>query len=175
MKGHQRSFWESRSNVSFFCIQLVPSLFGREHTATVNNENSIMFSLNFCLLAAMTKITLQLSFTTGIPSQSLAATLLWGAAAQEYFKQESDRARCYQESLNEVRVLENSKPPAPRKRMRTPVSNPCWPTNHTISWDLVNYNKTLDTLPRLETYKIRRKRVEHSDSFMERWSVTTIL
>jgi hypothetical protein len=40
-------------------------------------------------LAAMTKIILQLSFTTGSPSQSLAATLLWGAAAQEYFKQES--------------------------------------------------------------------------------------
>lgn len=132
------TFWEwkdiseifEKMDPIFFCTQLVPSLFGHEHPATVNNENSIV-SLNFCLLAAMTKITLQLSFTTGIPSQSLAATLLWGAAAQEYFKQESDGARCYQEFLNEVRALENSKPWAP-KRTGTPASNPCQATNHMI-------------------------------------------
>lgn len=124
----------SRKQIQYFffsCIQLVPSLFGHEHIATVNNKNSIMFSLNFCCLAAMTKIILQLSFTTGIHSQSLAATLLWGAAAQEYLKQESDRARCYQESLSEVRELENSKLCSP-KRMGTPTSNPHQATNDMI-------------------------------------------
>lgn len=86
------------------CFCSASSLFGHAHIASVNNENSIMFSLNLCLLAAMTKITLQLSLAAGIPSQSLTATLLCGAAAPEYFKQESDRAICYQESPNEGRA-----------------------------------------------------------------------
>lgn len=75
-----------------------------------------MLSLNFCPLAAMTKITLQLSSTTGIPSQSLGATLLCRAAAQDYFRQESDRARCYQESLSKVRAFENPKPRFPKSQ-----------------------------------------------------------
>lgn len=142
MKGHQWAFQKrNRPNFFFFffCIQLVPSLFGRAHTVSVNNKNSIMFSLDFCLLAAMTKITLQLSFTTGIPSQSLGATLLWGAAAQEYFKQESDRARCYQESLNEFQALENSKPHSPEG---WGLLLPTHARQLTIwsFWDLANYN-----------------------------------
>lgn len=114
-----------------FCILRVPSLFGYACTATVNNENSIMFSLNFCLLAAMTKITLQLSLATGIPGQSLTAALLWGAAAPEYFKQESDRAICYRESPNEGR--------APPKGSELLFLTSAKQLNIWSFWDLANY------------------------------------
>lgn len=131
--GHEVKLWkEDRPNVFLLCLLLVPPLLGHAHPATVNNENSIMFSLNFCLLAAMTKITLQLSFATGIPSQSLTASQPCGAAAPEYFKQESDRAICYQESPNEGR--------APPKGSELLFLTPAKQLSIWSFWDFANDN-----------------------------------
>lgn len=113
--------FEKETDPTCFCS----AVYGRSlclatFTATANHENSIMFSLHLCLLAAMAKITLQLSFASETPRQSLRATPPRGAAAPEYCKQERDGAICYQESPNEGR--------APRKGsellLPTPAKQP---------------------------------------------------
>ena len=165
-KGISEAFEKVDPIFFFFCIQLVPSLFGHEHTATMNNENSIMFPLDFCLLAAMIKITLQLSFTTGLPSQPLAATLLWGAAAQEYFKREKWQSQMLSRIPpwgQGIRKQEALSPQPPQKGWGLRLPTYARQLNIWSSWDLINYTKGPDNLQRLETYILRRKPVNHND------------
>ena len=85
MKGHQWGVWESGSTFfSFSYIQVLPSLFGHEHTATMKNENSTMFPLNFCLLAAAARLALLLSFTTGPPACHLQRPRCGGSCSRAF-------------------------------------------------------------------------------------------
>lgn len=86
-------------------------MFDHEHTATMDNDNSIMFPHNFCLLVAMARLALLLPFTAG-PQPVTCSHPAVGAAAQRRFKwEESGRARCCQEPLHAVGALGNSNRP----------------------------------------------------------------
>lgn len=147
----------------FFFLYSTGALFVWSWThCLMNNENSIMFPHNSCLLVATADLPCRCHLQQG-PQPITCSHAAVGAAAQRRFKwEESGWARRYQVLPSTLSGLwETVTTP---QRVETSASNPGQAAKHRIFLRFINYNKGPGNSQHLETCIARRKPVQHNDA-----------